>query len=271
MKKTIITIILTAIIIFGGVFAYNKLNSKDTTIKLYGNIDIKQVNIAFRTGGRIKDLLFEEGTIVKKGDLLALLDEEPILNKLNQTKAQKELAQVKKDQAKRYLSRNVELCSKQAISQQECDDIMSSYDEANANFDYVNALNDEAQTAFNDTKLYSPSNGTILIKVQENGAMVNAGTPIYTLSLNDDIVAKVYVDGNNLGKIKIGQRAQIYAQSLDKVYNGHIGFISPVAEFTPKNIETESLRTDLVYRLRVIVDDADEYLKQGMPITVLIK
>ena len=271
MKKTILTIITTVIVVLCGIFAYHKLYVKDTTIKLFGNVDIKQVNVAFRTGGRIENLLVEEGTKVKKGDLLAAIDEEPVFNKLNQAKAQQELARIKKEQADRYLGRNLELCKQQTISQQECDNILSQSEEANAYYNYMKAVADEAETAYNDTKLYAPEDGTILIKVQENGAMIGAGTPVYTLSLNNKTIAKVYVDGNNLGRIKIGERAQIYAQSLNKVYNGHIGFISPVAEFTPKNIETESLRTDLVYRLRVIVDDADDYLKQGMPITVLIK
>ena len=51
-------------------------------------------------------------------------------------------------------------------------------------------------------------------------------------------------------------------------YHGHIGFISPTAEFTPKTVETRELRTDLVYRLRVVVDDPDGGLRQGMPVTV---
>ena len=80
--------------------------------------------------------------------------------------------------------------------------------------------------------------------------------------------AKVYIKETDLGKIKIGSIAKIYTDSTSKVYNGHVGFISPVAEFTPKNIETTSLRTDLVYKVKIIINDADDYLKQGMPITV---
>jgi len=56
-----------------------------------------------------------------------------------------------------------------------------------------------------------------------------------------------------------------------KRYRAHVGFISPVAEFTPKSVETKELRTDLVYRLRVIVDDPDPALKQGMPVTVTLR
>ncbi len=54
----------------------------------------------------------------------------------------------------------------------------------------------------------------------------------------------------------------------DKVYRGHVGFISPTAEFTPKSVETRELRTDLVYRLRIVVDNPDGGLRQGMPVTV---
>lgn len=54
----------------------------------------------------------------------------------------------------------------------------------------------------------------------------------------------------------------------DKPYHGKIGFVSPSAEFTPKTVETPDLRTDLVYRLRIVVNDADGALRQGMPVTV---
>jgi len=56
----------------------------------------------------------------------------------------------------------------------------------------------------------------------------------------------------------------------DKPYIGHIGFISPVAEFTPKTVETPELHTQLVYRLRIIVKNTDQYLRQGMPVSVHI-
>ncbi|MGL5631954.1 MAG: hypothetical protein ACRDD3_06285, partial [Azovibrio sp.] len=59
--------------------------------------------------------------------------------------------------------------------------------------------------------------------------------------------------------------------SSDRVYEGHVGFVSPRAEFTPKSVETTSLRTDLVYRLRIVVTDGDEGLRQGMPVTVQVQ
>lgn len=250
---------------------YNLKKEKKDSIVLFGNIDIKQVNLSFRTGGRLKDLKVDEGDLIKKGDLLAVLDDEPILNKLNQAKAQMEIAKLDADNENVFFSRNKELCERGVLSVQNCDDITRQRDRAEANYKYIKAVYNEAKTAFEDCNLISPSDGVVLIKVQENGAMVSAGTPIYTLSLNDKMFAKTYIEETKLGKVKLGSRVEIYTDSTDKVYNGQVGFISPVAEFTPKTIETKSLRTDLVYRLRIVIDDADDYLKQGMPITIKLK
>jgi HlyD family secretion protein len=63
-------------------------------------------------------------------------------------------------------------------------------------------------------------------------------------------------------------RVRVHSDSSDKVYQGQIGFISPRAEFTPKTVETTDLRTDLVYRLRIVVTNADAALRQGMPVTI---
>ncbi|MCK9516443.1 MAG: secretion protein HlyD, partial [Ottowia sp.] len=74
----------------------------------------------------------------------------------------------------------------------------------------------------------------------------------------------------DLGRIAPGTAVRVKSDSSDKIYRGQIGFISPRAEFTPKTVETTDLRTDLVYRLRVVIEDedADAALRQGMPVTV---
>ena len=271
MKKIVFIIVLIGCC-FGVYFSFDYFykNNREKEITLYGNIDIRQINLAFRTGGRISSLNSEEGNTIKKGDLLAEIDAEPVLNKLKQAKAQLEIAKINMENANRYYKRNIELCRKKTISKQECDNITVKRDEANANYKYMKALYSEVNTSYNDCKLYSPSNGVILVRVQDEGAIVGVGTPIYTLSLNDKMWAKVYIRETELGKIKIGSNVKVYTDSTSKVYSGHVGFISPVSEFTPKNVETTSLRTDLVYKVKVVIDDADDYLKQGMPITVKI-
>jgi HlyD family secretion protein len=81
---------------------------------------------------------------------------------------------------------------------------------------------------------------------------------------------RTYVDEPDLGQVYPGQKATVRTDS-GGVYKGQVGFISPQAEFTPKTVETTELRTDLVYRLRVIVADPDEGLRQGMPVTVILE
>jgi HlyD family secretion protein len=74
-----------------------------------------------------------------------------------------------------------------------------------------------------------------------------------------------------LGRIYLGMKAQVYTDSRpNNPYEAVVGFISPVAEFTPKTVETKDLRTKLVYRIRVIISQPDRYLKQGMPVTVVL-
>lgn len=122
-----------------------------------------------------------------------------------------------------------------------------------------------------DADLIAPSDGTILTRAQERGAIVSPGEPIFTLTLTSPVWVRTYVNERDLGRIQPGMAAQVTTDSApNKPYQGHIGFISPTAEFTPKTVETRELRTDLVYRLRVIVDNNDGMLRQGMPVTVTL-
>ena len=98
--------------------------------------------------------------------------------------------------------------------------------------------------------------------------MLAAGTPVYSLSLRDPVYVRAYVDEPQLGRLAPGARVTITTDSSNKTYEGQIGFISPRAEFTPRSVETTELRTDLVYRLRIVVANGDEGLRQGMPVTV---
>jgi HlyD family secretion protein len=252
------------------VWDFYRMQEKQTPIVLYGNADIRQVNLAFRVGGRLETVLFEEGQKVKVGDKLASLEPTPFFNKLNQAKAQLAQAQAQKKNAENRLNRNIPLCQTDTVSKQKCEDIEAARDEAVANVDYATSMVQEAQTSFDDTILYAPSDGVILVRIQEAGSMLGAGTPVYTLSLNDKMWVRAYLKETELGRVKIGTPVLIETDSTQKVYKGHIGFISSQAEFTPKTIETASLRTDLVYRVRIVVDDADDFLKQGMPVTVRV-
>lgn len=121
-----------------------------------------------------------------------------------------------------------------------------------------------------DATLTAPDPGIILTRVREPGAIVAAGETIYTLARTSPVWVRTYVDEPDLGRIHAGMPAEVRTDS-GGVYRGQIGFISPLAEFTPKTVQTRELRTSLVYRLRVIVQNPDSGLKQGMPVTVVLR
>ena len=135
----------------------------------------------------------------------------------------------------------------------------------------VMALEAQAQSVahdIEDASLYAPTKGTVLARYKEPSSIVSASQSILEIALEDEYWVKAYVDEPLLGKITQGEPMLVYTDSRKEPYEGSIGFISPVAEFTPKNIETMELRPDLVYRFRVIIKNPDSHLKQGMPVTI---
>ena len=116
----------------------------------------------------------------------------------------------------------------------------------------------------------APSDGTIIARVREPGSMVASQSAVYSLSLDKPVYVRAYVGERDLGRIAPGTAVHVKSDSGEKIYRGQIGFISPRAEFTPKSVETTDLRTDLVYRLRIVLPGAARALRQGMPVTVQI-
>lgn len=119
-----------------------------------------------------------------------------------------------------------------------------------------------------DAELTAPASGQVMVRVREPGSMVLPGATVLTLALTEPMQVRTWVAEPALGRVVPGTRAEIVTDGGSKVYHGQVGFVSPVAEFTPKTVETVELRTSLVYRVRVIVADPDDGLRQGMPVTV---
>jgi HlyD family secretion protein len=95
---------------------------------------------------------------------------------------------------------------------------------------------------------------------------VVAGQPVFRIAELDRPWVRAYLDEKDLPRVKLGQSAQVQVDGLPgKQFTGHLTFISPDAEFTPKTVETRALRVDLVYRVKVDVDDAAGQFKIGMP------
>lgn len=292
-------------------------------LTVYGNVDIRQVDLAFRVDGRLQTLAFEEGDVVQTGELAAALDPVPFeeevavrqaelamaeaeLQRLENGSRPQEIRAAEAAVTEREVSlanlekefdRRKALVDTGAVTRQSFDDIRARRDEARARRDSAQqelllrkegfrkedidkaraqaasrrAQLQMAQTRLDDTRLFAPSSGIVLTRVLEPGSIVRAGQAVLALSLSDPVWVRAYIPGPRLGNIHPGMKAVIHTDSRpDQPYYGHVGFISPEAEFTPKTVETPDLRTQLVYRFRIVVDNPDQGLRQGMPVTVLL-
>jgi len=123
-----------------------------------------------------------------------------------------------------------------------------------------------------DSNLVAPHDGFILTRSREIGAIVQAGETVFTLTLTTPVWVRTYVNERDLGLVRPGMPASVASDTApDRPYSAQIGFISPTAEFTPKTVETREIRTNLVYRLRVVVNNPDGGLRQGMPVTARMR
>jgi len=268
-NKPVILIIIIVMAITGagyGFFKYKKMRSAHNQITLYGNVDIRDVLLGFRIAGRIAVMHHNEGDRVHKGGLLATLEKEPYEKELALRAA--ELAEAKAlliNTGKNY-ERYRKLVKMATISQSDHDSALAERNMAQAKLDAANANLELAQIHLRDAEIYAPNDGVILTRILEPGSIVAAGSSVYTLALDRPIWIRTFIDEPDLGKIHPGQKVVVRTDS-GKTYIGQIGFISPQAEFTPKNVETVELRTSLVYRLRIIINNPDDGLRQGMPVT----
>jgi len=142
-------------------------------------------------------------------------------------------------------------------------------DNAKAQLDNAQANLDNAKRNLTDCQLRASVDGVVITRAVEPGTIVATSTIVYSVCEASPVWIRTYVDERDLGRIYPGMKALIYNDTYpNHPYTAQVGFISPVAEFTPKNVETRELRADLVYRLRVILQNADRYVRQGMPVTV---
>jgi HlyD family secretion protein len=321
--------LLLLAIVVGGVAAgyvwYRRLHREEDghQLVLQGNVDVRQVNLAFKVEGRIVELGVDEGDRVKSGQVIAAVDpryfEDELrmviarrngaaatLEKLEHGSRPEEKAEARArvaearatlDRAQQDFDRAQGLVGKGAVSQETYDQARAVLAQSQAQLKYVEEAAQlveigprkedieaaraqlqgeeaailQSQRRLDDSKLIAPSAGIVLTRAREKGAIVAPGETVFAVTLQSPVWVRTYVEEPDLGKVHEGMKAEVSTDSSSKIYVGHVGFISPVAEFTPKTVETRSLRTDLVYRLRIVVDNPDNGLRQGMPVTVNFK
>jgi HlyD family secretion protein len=265
-------IILALLLVIGSSVAYYlfyRQERQSNEIILFGNVDVRQVDLGFRVSGRVREMYFEEGDLVPEGKLMGVLDVQPYEDQVMQAQASVVSTRASLSNAEILLSRRMELVGDGSVSQEELDNAVSSKEVFEANLKSGEAALAVALTNLDFTRVYAPTEGIILTRIREPGAVVNPGDPIYTLSIISPVWIRAFIPEPLLGVVYPGMPAEVYTDTRDgTVYKAHVGFISPVAEFTPKTVETTQLRTDLVYRLRIYADNPDQGLRQGMPVTV---
>ncbi|MBQ6515783.1 efflux RND transporter periplasmic adaptor subunit [bacterium] len=277
MKKKILLLIIVILAVIICFFAFKKENKEnETELTLYGNIEIRQIDLSFQVPGLVSKLLKEEGDAVKKGELIAVMDESDYDANFKRATAEvdRTLA-VQKDATDKY-NRYAPLGVDDTVSKQEVESLYNAQNKANADYKAAVANKDYLSNQLKYTKLYAPEDGTIMVRIVEPGSNVQKGQPVYTMAKTNPVWVRAYINEKELGNIKYDQKVNVYTDTVNpqtgekREYKGQIGYISPVAEFTPKTVQSTDIRTDLVYRIRVYIDDTDEFLRQGMPVTIKV-
>jgi HlyD family secretion protein len=129
-----------------------------------------------------------------------------------------------------------------------------------------------AEDDLNKSRLYAPFDAFVTVKDVEQNEFVQPGTPVVTVADLGEVWVKTYVPETELGRVRLGQRADVLSDTFPgKVYPGKVTFISPEAEFTPKNVQTKEERVKLVYRIKVTLKNPNQELKAGMPVDVILR
>jgi HlyD family secretion protein len=325
MKKVFVVILLVtaAAIAASAWWISHPREEARNEVLLYGNVDLRQVNLAFNGSERIATVRVQEGDRVTKGQVVATMEMERLQAALAQAEARVEaqravverlengtrpeeidqaranLASAKTDleNARKTFDRQKHTANFGASSKQELDNAQAAFEsaeartkvnqkalelavigprkediaEARATLQANIAQAAQLRQDLAYATLYAPTNGIVQNRILEPGEMASPQRPVLNIAITDPKWVRAYVPETNLGKVRLGMNARIVSDSFPgKFYDGWVGFISPIAEFTPKSVETTDLRTSLVYEVRVFVTDPGDELRLGMPTTVRI-
>ena len=326
MRRTILIALVILVIgaLVGGAWWLADRNGADDELAIYGNVDLRQVDLAFNNSQRIAEVLVEEGDSVRRGQIVARLDESRLApqvaqaeadvaaqrhvvdrlhsgtrpEEIDQARANLQAAEAEAANARLLFGRLKDVAEESdggAVSKQDVDNAEAALATAEAQVEVSRKALElalagprkedvaEAEARLRageaqlellrqelvDTELVAPVDAVVRTRVMEPGEMASPQRPVFLLAVTNPKWVRAYVAEPDLGKVREGMAAAIEVDSFPgRHFKGWVGFISPVAEFTPKAVQTEELRTSLVYEVRAFVDDPDNELRLGMPATV---
>ncbi|SEA35547.1 HlyD family secretion protein [Psychroflexus halocasei] len=282
--------IITSIVAISFLFSCSDHEKADG----YGNFEATEIIVSAEANGQLQFLIAEEGQTLKKGEKVGLIDTLQLhLNKLQLQASKATVAsksdgvwsQVKvlKEQLKTAeieQNRIQNMFADKAATQQQLDRVNSEVDVLKKQIKNVETQNapivnemkaidaqiDQIDDNIKKSEITNPIEGTVLTQYAEAGEIVSFGKPLYKIANLDKMTLRVYVSETQLSAIKIGQMVNVKIDSGDemKTYEGRIDWISASAEFTPKIIQTKEERVNLVYAVKITVNN-DGRLKIGMP------
>ena len=272
---------------------------RDSGSSVYtGVLEGKSIQVPALTGGKVVSLLVDTGQEVASGDTLVLIDvselslqREQLSAGLEELGVQREIARTSLEQRKKdmdYVREREErvktLFENQAAPQQNLDDLRNEAERAgsaheaagqqvrslDARLKQLRAQIGTVDKKLSDAVVTSPSDAMVSTVYYEAGEAVAPMQPVMELIRVNELDIRIYVSERMLPRVNQGQEAMIRVDGLDKEFPGRVSWISPKAEFTPKNILTPETRTSLVYAVEVTVSNPERILKHGMPVEVVL-
>jgi len=258
-----------------------------------GRIEAKLVDIAAKEALRVKQMMVEEGAIVKRGQVVVQMDTSTLQSELATAQAQVSAAQEKliaaragtvKQKSEIRLAeieaaRSHNLLQERAGSQRELDvrrtkveTTKASLNEADAEVqtatrevEAAQATAATVQTRIDDATLRSPVTGRVLYRLAEPGEVLPAGGKALTLVNLEDVYMEIFLPSQEAASLKVGAEGRITVDfQPDRAVAGYVSFVSPEAQFTPKQVETKSEREKLMFRVKIQVpkEVASQYIQQ---------
>ncbi len=263
-----------------------------------GLLEADEVIVSAETSGRVIKLNFDEGTEVNPGDTLAVIDPTRLELQLASAEAGRKVALANLESARVQLEQTIET---EKYIKKEHDRTATLYKSGNATEKLLDQRKHEltqaslaqrtAQAAANtikselakiDTDIamihrtledcypIAPTVGIITEQYVESGELLSPGKPLAKISQLNSLWVKVYLPAGDFANIKIGDRANIDTETGENQYTGQVVWTSEEAEFTPKNVQTKESRADLVYAVKIQIDNTDGSLKIGMPVYITL-
>jgi HlyD family secretion protein len=269
MKKKLKIVVIALAAFIAGATAVTIWRSSEVhnmIIKVSGNIEGDEVRLSFRVQGQIKELLTDEGLVVKNGDAVARLKTDELTKIRDNAAGALKAAEYQFQLDKLDYERAENLFKAGAVPQQKRDAAKTKFDADKANIASLKASLDLAITRLGFAELDAPLNGYVIVKSALPGEVVPSGAPVFTVVDLNNVWVTAYINETDLGRVKLNQEVYVVTDTYPgKKYKGRVSFIASEAEFTPKFIQTTEERVKLVYRIKVRVDNSSLELKPGMP------